>query len=218
MCSWADPTALQLTRLTPAPALRASTATVPYVLLSHFTCHFHMQVLDWRCLTTCLPCGCKGGCENAFSSFYLAKPHLTQERYLKGAVRAENRTGPRCGGHTAPGSIPVEWKTGPSFCPLYLRQTPVTLSAKLHSPVGGGEQSKGGAVSLPSPAATNANTWHVEDLSEHGRPEGEKGGIVPALKPDPHVSPAPGPAVRSLLGARPWADPRCQGEVGWACT
>lgn len=46
--------------------------------------------------------------------FYLAKPHLTQEGYLKGAVQAANRTSPHCGGHIPSGNIPAELSGVPS--------------------------------------------------------------------------------------------------------
>lgn len=52
---------------------------------------------------------CKGGWESEFSSFYLAKPHLTQEGYLKGEVQAVNRTGPHGGGHVPSVGIPAEF-------------------------------------------------------------------------------------------------------------
>lgn len=43
------------------------------------------------------------------SSFYLAKPHLTQEGYLiKGTVQIENRTARHSGGHAPSVSFPVE--------------------------------------------------------------------------------------------------------------
>lgn len=78
LCSSVDCTASllgQTSQLTAAP--RASTTTVPdsYTLRSLLHPHFHKQVLDWRCLVTSLPHGCKGDWESAFSSLYLAKPH-----------------------------------------------------------------------------------------------------------------------------------------------
>lgn len=158
----------QLTPLTQSTSPATSTTAVPdsYTPLSPVHPHFHIQVLEWRLLVTCLHRGL-----GQFSCLYLAKPHLTQEGYLKGAVQAENRTGPHCGGHTPLVSIPAELpeplasplgygflfppfghapgapspgKLAPrSFRPLYLRPTSVTVSVKLRGPFRGGEQLQG---------------------------------------------------------------------------
>lgn len=95
----------QLTPLTQSTPPATSTTAVPdsYKPLSPAHPHFHIQVLERRLLVTCLHRGL-----GQFSCFYLTKPHLTQEGYLKGAVQAENRTGPHCGGHTPLVSIPAE--------------------------------------------------------------------------------------------------------------
>lgn len=114
---------------------------------------------------------CKGGWESEFSSFYLAKPYLTQEGYLKGEVQAVNRTHPHGGGHFPSVGIPAEFprslaslleygfllppvdmpeglfpqENGPliPFVPPYLWQTPVAVSGKFWGPLQGGEQLKG---------------------------------------------------------------------------
>lgn len=172
-CSSVDPPSSagqmsQLTPLTQSMSPATSTTAVPdsYTPLSPAHPHFHIQVLEWRLLVTCLHRGL-----GQFSCLYLAKPHLTQEGYLKGAVQAENRTGPHCGGHTPLVSIPAELpeslasplgygflfppfghapgapspgKLAPrSFRPLYLRPTSVTVSVKLRGPFRGGEQLQG---------------------------------------------------------------------------
>lgn len=87
-------------------------------------------------LSHACPMGVKRA-ESTFSSFYVAKPHLTHEGYVKRAVHTANGTSSYCGGHNPSGGIsaklpgtPTPGKLVPhAFCPLYFRQAPVTLSS-----------------------------------------------------------------------------------------
>lgn len=87
-------------------------------------------------LSHACPMGVKGT-ESTFSSFSVAKPHLTHEGCVKRAVQAANGTSFYCGGHNPSGGISAELPGAPSpgklvphaFCPLYFRHIPVTLSS-----------------------------------------------------------------------------------------
>lgn len=149
--------------------------------------------------------------ESTFSSFCVAKPHLTHEGYVKHAVQAANGTSSYCGGQNPSGGISAELPGTPSpgklvsheFCPLYFRQPPVTLPSfrapyEMLSSLKVGQSA---CLLLPP------------DLSEHGRQEaGNRASIKTQM---PHLfcslwslqAPTPGRAV--------WADPRYQGVVRW---